>query len=61
MIWKKVNPVCLQSSCGMFTVAKFRTATGWVYQAFHLKQSLLVADNAEACKQACEVASEARP
>lgn len=61
MTWRPVSKICLLSDCGQYTVTKSMTTRGWVYQAFHLKQSLLVADNAEACKQACEVANEARP
>lgn len=60
MTWKRVNAVCLQSACGQYTVTKSMTPRGWVYQAFHLKRSLLVADNAAACKQACEVARDPR-
>jgi len=59
MNWKRVSPVCLLSDCGQYTVTRSGPPERRVYQAFHLKQSLLVADNAEACKQACEVAANA--
>lgn len=61
MKWKPVNKVCLQSACGRYTVTKSMTPRGWVYQAFRGKEWLHLADNADACKQACEVDCEARP
>jgi hypothetical protein len=59
--WLPVNKVCLQSSCGTYTVTKSMTPTGWRYQAFKGKAFLHIADSADECKQACEVDREARP
>lgn len=46
---------CHVSDCGQYTVAKYATARGWVYQAWKGKTFLHLADNAAECKQVCEV------
>lgn len=60
MTWKRLSAVCIQSDCLTYTIAKYRTPKGWVYQAFKGKQFLHIADSAAECKQACEVDCEAR-
>lgn len=60
MTWKPVSKVCLQSECGQYTVAKYATPKGWLYQAFKGKQFLCMADNAAECKKACEVDADAQ-
>lgn len=61
MTWKRLNAVCIGSACGRYTVAKYMTPQGWKYQAFRGKEWLHLADNADACKQACEVDREQLP